>query len=293
MSRTIAFATLKSFGDFVIAHSVLNTIEENAMRGIRLIAGDHIGSLRAVLPGDVPVIMLNSGENRVPAFFDMRRRGTAAAVRSALSLRRQLQQLRRDADEPLVFFHHGVRERFIAGRWPLMAPRKTRPNIYETYREFLNEQQIRVSAGPLPVRATDSRSVGVFPEAGRIVKRLTPAVLAVILDRARRAGMDAKLFILEGDSAPQSDYPRAIRIPRNFASLVAALTSVDCVISADSLPAHLAEYFARPVFVASPRPNEYWLPHTCYTKKHWGLFGSQRELAASLDSFLAEQRSVA
>lgn len=58
------------------------------------------------------------------------------------------------------------------------------------------------------------------------------------------------------------------------------------MISADSLPAHLAEYRGTPAFVASPVTNPYWLPSRAFTGRHWGLFDQMPELTARLQRFL-------
>ena len=77
-------------------------------------------------------------------------------------------------------------------------------------------------------------------------------------------------------------------IPRNFTSLATAIKSVDCILSADSLPAHQAEYFGKPTFVAVPRSNEYWMPHGCFTERRWGLFHATSEFSAKLDGFFVD-----
>jgi hypothetical protein len=105
-------------------------------------------------------------------------------------------------------------------------------------------------------------------------------------------GLEAKLFILDGDISPLVRHPRAVTISRNFESLASAIRSVDSVISADSLPAHLAEYFGRPVFVASPAPNEYWLPYGCFRQERWGIFHDEAQFGASLDGFLVDLRAA-
>jgi ADP-heptose:LPS heptosyltransferase len=154
----------------------------------------------------------------------------------------------------------------------------------------LIEHEIRSKDAPIPTNSGNARVVGIFPESRLIEKRLGAPTLSVIVDRIARAGLDPKLFILDGDVPPRHNFPCVANIPRNFASLASAINSVDSVISADSLPAHLAEYFGRPVFVASPFPNEYWLPYGSFTKKRWGIFGNPMEFSASLDRFLCESR---
>jgi hypothetical protein len=288
--QSIAIASAKSFGDFVIAHSVLHRVKKDAKPRIRLISCSHVKGLNAILPDDVCVTLLNSGAERVPALFDVKKRGGMAAVRSALSLRREFRKIERSHNEALAFDVLGMRERFIAGDWPAIAPRNRGANIYETYFRFLIEYGIRTAAAPIPITSENARSVGIFPESRLIKKRLTAPTLSVIVDCIARAGLDAKLFILDGDLPPQGDFPCLTNISRNFASLASAIDSVDSVISSDSLPAHLAEYFGRPVFVASPFPNQYWLPYGSFTKGHWGIFGNTTEFSASLDKFLGESR---
>jgi hypothetical protein len=288
--QSIAVASAKSFGDFVIAHSVLQRIEAGAKPRVRLIACSHLSGLNSILPNGVCVTLVDSGEDRVPAVFDVRKCGVSAAVRSALSLRRRFHKIERHEHESLAFDVLGVRERFIAGRWPVIAPRTKGRNIYETYLHFLADQQVRtMPAASMHARA--ARSVGIFPESRLVAKRLTAATLSIILDRVARMGLEAKLFILDGDLRPEREFSSMVNIPRNFVSLAAAIKSVDCVISADSLPGHLAEYFSRPVFVASPAPNEYWLPEGCYTHKRWGIFGMADQFSTALDTFLNESKA--
>jgi ADP-heptose:LPS heptosyltransferase len=291
-TQPLAFATAKSLGDFVIAHSALHRVVDDAKARIRLISSSCVEGLHSVLPDDVSVTLVNSGGERVPALFDLKKRGAFAATQSALSLRREFQKIQRGHNEALAFVVFGVRERFIAGRWPIKTPRKKAPNIYETYFQFLAEEQIRTTPAPRPKPTGIARSVGIFPESRLVEKRLPAATLSVIFERAALAGLETTLFILDGDVPPQREYPRVVNIPRNFKSLSEAIHSVDSVISADSLPAHLGEYFERPVFVATPALNEYWLPHHCFTDKSWGIFGDPNEFSASLDRFFAALRAV-
>ena len=287
--QSIAVASAKSFGDFVIAHSVLHRVESQAHERVRLIAGSHVRSLATILPPDVRVTFLALGDERVPAIFDVRKRGPLSAVRSALWLRGELNSLVRQGQEVLAFEGLGIRERFIAGRWPVVGPSRRR-NIYETYAHFLRDRGIPVVAATALAADATRRSIGIFPESRLAAKTLGETTISTIVRRATAAGLEARLFILEGDptGAPESD--RVTRIPRDFKSLAAAIRSVDCVVSADSLPAHLADYFARPVFVAAPFANEYWLPHGCYIARRWGLFSNPAAFRVALDRFFGECR---
>jgi hypothetical protein len=288
-AQSIAVVSTKSFGDFVIAHSVLRRVEPEARDRVRLIAGSHVRGLAAILSDDVRVTFLTLGEERVPAIFDVRKRGALSAIRSALWLRGELNSLIHHGQEMLAFEGLGIRERFIAGRWPVVSPQRTR-NIYETYAHFLVDRGIPVVAATALGGDAPRRSIGIFPESRLAAKILGQTTISTIIRRAILAGLEPRLFILEGDptGGPESD--RVTRIPRDFNSLAAAIRSVDCVISADSLPAHLADYLGRPVFVAAPFANEYWLPNGCYIAQRWGLFSNPAAFCVALDRFLGDCR---
>jgi hypothetical protein len=289
-NQFIAVASAKSFGDFVVAHSVLRRIEDTARRRVRLVALSHLEGLNAILPKEVRVTLLDSGESRVPAIFDVKKCGALAAVRSALSLRRRFEGIERHDDEVLTFDRLGVRERFIAGRWPVSGPRARCGNIYETYARFFSDRAIAVAPAAHP-GIGGARSIGIFPESRLVEKRLNASALSLMLDRIASAGLTAQIFILDGDGATYVSRA-CTRIPRDFQSLANAIRTVDAIISADSLPAHLGEYFGRPVFVACRTPNEYWLPPACFAHRRWDMFGDESRLAFSLDKFLADSNAA-
>jgi hypothetical protein len=286
-NQKLAIASAKSLGDFVIAHSILNRVADGARDRIRLISCSHVEPLNAVLPNNVCVTLVDSGQ-RVPALFDVKKRGLLSAAESALTLRRQFKKITRHQNEALTFEPLGIRERFIAGDWQLTKPRRKGRNVYDTYLELLRQHDIQ-TLPTLPESMAEARTLGVFPDSRLSRKRLDHDTLAVIIERSVAAGLDAKLFIFEGDAASVPAHSRTISIARTFQSLTEAINSVDMIVSADSLPAHLGEYLARPVFVATPAPNEYWLPPRCFKKRRWGNFNHHTEFSASLDRFLASQ----
>lgn len=286
-SDCLAFATAKSFGDFVIAHSVLQRVQGPDKDRLRLISNSHVKGLNGILPDNVCVSLVDSESDGVPALFDIKKRGAVAAMKSAWSLRREFHKIERRHNETLAFATYGVRERFIAGGWPVIHPRIKGRNIYETYLKILTERDFRAVSETTPTPVEGVRSIGIFPESRLLRKQLTGATLSTIFERVVAAGLEATLFILDGDVRTERDYPNVSYIPRDFASLRTAIISVDCVISADSLPAHLAEYFGRPTFVALPAPNEYWMPLGCFNTKRWGVFSDPTQFCNSLDGFLA------
>jgi hypothetical protein len=90
------------------------------------------------------------------------------------------------------------------------------------------------------------------------------AVQAAIYASLVERGISATVLKLDGESVDiPKDLPTKL-LPRSFLSLITSLRTADLIVSADSLPAHLGEYFGLPTFVVSPTPNPYWLPRQAF-----------------------------
>jgi ADP-heptose:LPS heptosyltransferase len=77
-----------------------------------------------------------------------------------------------------------------------------------------------------------------------------------------------------------------VKIPKKFNSLVDKLREYYFVLSADSLPAHLAEFFILPIFVIGPRPNKYWLPQSSFEHNSCAVFDDLRPLRDWISRFV-------
>jgi hypothetical protein len=274
---------LKAFGDLVILRAVL----ESAGVEASVLLGSHLVELFDALGpfwGERFVIESDG----VPALFDIKRQGIARAMRSAQRLRDQIAELNDRNESILVFDRLAWRERLISNaRSSVGLPRA--PNIYLAYRQiaepvsrpFLSSRHIG------RVRHVGRHSVGIFP-ASRVPRKEVPiAVIDEVVRASLRLGLDPSLHLLV-DERPDLDGVAAKieRIPRTFSALAASVQSVDMIVSADSLPAHLAEFFGIPVFVLSPLANEYWLPLSAYQKRRWSPFDSSGMNETRLEAFL-------
>ena len=75
----------------------------------------------------------------------------------------------------------------------------------------------------------------------------------------------------------ESGLPHVI-VPRQFSALRDAIASTSLVFSADSLPAHMAESLGKNVFVLTPRPNDFWMPHSVFVHRRLALFNESDRL---------------
>ncbi len=285
---SLAFVQVKSFGDLTIAAAAVRRLPPAARAECGLLTGLHLTDLCRVLAPDCVTETLDTRDASVPALFDLKRRGALAGLRSAARLKRALAQPMSGAT--LVFERLSMRERYVAGtRRCVTLPAAA--NVYAAHEAFLESAlpgvTLASSALAHDPAGPDNRRIGLFPFSRVVVKNLPVDLVTTAAARCTRSGFQPVVQLLEGEQFPALDGVACERIPREFGALATAIRSLRAVVSADSLPAHLAEYLARPQYVALPAKNTYWLPRTAFEGDHWGLFDHQKELIRRLDGFLA------
>lgn len=287
-AHSFAFASLKAFGDLVILRSAL--ARANILPAPAIVIGSHLFELGNALGSYCGQQLVVETHGQVPAIFDLRRRGIGKALRSAIDLHRRFCRLEIDGDAPLTFDKLGWRERFIArGRSVQALPDAA--NIYLAYSKLLREPEESPAYG---VRQQDTRlrTAGIFPASRIGAKNLPSKLIGRLVQACRNADLQPIIHLLEGERPELEGFDEHVRlVPRSFRALAAAVRSVDLVLSADSLPAHLAEYFGRPVFVLTPVDNEYWLPLGAFVHRRWARFEELTMRSSRLASFLSSQGS--
>lgn len=253
--------------------------------GASLIMGEHLIELDAVLGARASAHLICHGEDGVPALFDMKRLGLWRGACSAIRLRRLISELTSRRPTTLVFDKIGARERFIAGSAPLDAVPHAE-NIYLAYCMLLGiSRPLQRPTFPFPLTAP--ARVGIFPGSRIAAKALPADVIGSLLDVCRQRAAYPIVHALEGEQLNLfTGVAETRRLPRRFGAVAEAIRGVDAVISADSMPAHMAEYFGRPVFVVSPVVNQYWLPLSCLAEQRWSLFAGVNTAPDALRRFL-------
>lgn len=276
-AQPLRIVAIKSYGDLIIALTCLWRSE--ASESSRLLIGSHLRELFAAAGRDIPTAVIEHEESGVPSIYDIRKNGWFAAVRSALQLRRGLARMEAPR---LLFDRIGWRERFLAGS-SFMAELPAAENIYLAYEQMLGTG----AADRQPKTITPihpGREIGIFPGSRLQSKNLPVGLVHRIVRMIEQAGATPRLYLLaderpdlEGSGLPYTS------VPRNFAAMFAAARACHAIVSADSLPAHIAELEGRPVFVFTPVDNSYWMPRSAYLGRWWGLFvGADARLAKFL-----------
>ncbi|MBC7380651.1 MAG: hypothetical protein H7346_24900 [Burkholderiaceae bacterium] len=283
-----AFVAVKAFGDLTVTAAMLRCVPEDALARCSLLIGPHLGDLSDALKPVCNVDTLPLPDHSVPAIFDLKKRGLVAGLHSALTLRSALATAA--VGSILVMPRPARREAFIAGRrFSLALPPAN--NVYVAHERFLLQHVTTTTTTPRqPVTVARPRRIALCPFS-RVAAKNIPAELVIELaEVCDQAGFAAELLLLEGEHFEHPDAPPSRVIQRRFDALADALVGYAGMISADSLPAHLAEYCGTPAFVASPVANPYWLPAQAFKGEYWGLFDQRADLTARLQRFLDNAR---
>ena len=255
------FVSLKAYGDFIIACNYLRFAEESENV---LLCGSHLRPLIKAVGYQGNVEWLETGDAGVPALFDLRKFGLLSAISSGLTLRRLIHG-RVAANDQLVFDRVGWRQNFLAGGLLTVQIATGQPNIYLDYEHFLLESVNRRVVGSIQ----KTSRIGIFPDSRLATKQLGSALVSRVFRDLIGLGCDPQVVYV-GDK--QMDAGLNVRIVNGFDALIECIREFDIIISADSLPAHVAEYFGRPVFIFSPVDNHYWLPKSAFLNGRFALF---------------------
>ncbi|HWL05020.1 MAG TPA: hypothetical protein VNQ99_08800 [Xanthobacteraceae bacterium] len=269
MNGGLDVISVKAFGDLIIALTCIGRGTGADTADARVILGSHLVPLYKALGSSIPAVVLEHGEAGVPSFYDIRRNGMLAALRSGMRLRSLLMSA--DVRSPL-FDRMSWRERFLAaGRTRSTLP--PAENIYLAYQQVFGPIQLPSGTG----REAGKR-IGIFPGSRLAAKNLPCELVRDVQRTISELGGDASLHLLDGERPDlEAGDIKSVIIPRDFGAMIEAVRSCDAIVSADSMPAHLAELVGRPVFVFSPVDNRYWLPFSAFAEARWSLFAGDSD----------------
>jgi len=282
---SFAFLQVKAFGDLVIAAASLRTLPALERSRCRLVICPYLKNLADVLAVACEIEVLDTEDSTVPAAFNLKRAGLLQGFTSLLSLRTAVKHIM--PQSTIVMTSVGFRERFIIGKH-LYHEVPSADNVYLGYQKFIDKcfpSLVTPPSPSLPNETVRSSRVLICPYSRVYSKNLPSQVVIDLAAVCEEAGFDYEILLLEGECFEHPNSPRKRVIPRQFDALSAALSECAAVISADSLPAHLAEYFGTPTFVVSPIENCYWFPRSVFLGDHWGVF-FDKSISARLRHFL-------
>jgi len=262
------FCSFKAYGDLVIACHALRHCDPSEYG---LLAGSHLRALIKEIGFSGQVKYIEVGR-QVPALFDTRKRGYIQAIRSGFSLRSQLHRCVKSSEDTLVFDTLKSRQRLLA--WPVHSEeiRQGAENIYLDYARYLGF--LAESQGCSVDFGRNLKNIYIFPDS-RINSKELPGFL---LDRLVQLNMDYGIETTVIKVGQPIGIPGGavfnVRWVDGFDQLIAQIRACDAIVSADSLPAHVAEYLGIPTFVFTPKANDYWMPMSAFKEGFFSRFDS-------------------
>lgn len=276
--------SLKSYGDFVIAARARKNLSPN--HDITIVAGEHLRALaQATGITDKIYFIGDSSYVDTPAAFDIRKKGKLAAAKSLIDLRRRLKL--GCPNTPLIFDHLGWREKFLAGKFSHLELPKSK-NIYNSYAEIfkiLNQPFVQKNIPP-PQKSSTGKLL-IIPNSRIQNKTIPTSIINETHLRLKEKEISAEVILLEGEQISESLKIKKRIIPRNFNSIANEISQANAIISADSLAAHLGNFYEKKTFVFTPVPNEYWLPSQAFQDASWACFDNTQAFPAWLDRLAA------
>ena len=274
---------LLSFGDNLISLSLLAKLRDKS--GVTIVGTTLTERIAALVPHlDIPIIVVS---DRVPSFYDLRKRGPRAAVSEIFSLRQAITRLSADGDG-FVFEKGGWRRQLLIGAtgrrsW---SPARRR-NVYEDRRDVLNAVFLEAIALESAQRLVHApRTVAINPASRVDAKAISPRSLSSIVAYLQRRSIDVHLLDPERKHGDLQHLVSDYQTGTTLEQAVALVENCDLYIGADSLFVHVAYQRRTPVLVLYNETNLYFAPPGVAEHRSYLEFVGQKgehELWAALD----------
>ena len=238
-----------AFGDFIIDCNFMR----RAGPDTGILAASYLEPLARALDYSGRLRFFDMPANDVPpSIWNVRRAKLTPMLRSTLTLNRSIRSALRPGDT-LTVPTRDIRWRAIC--WPrrIGFTREPSENLYAAYSAKLGIDPTTL----LTPLANRPASVLILPESRQAVRNLSEDTVARIVAVNRDAGVASRIVRIRSpeSAAPLAENEVALW---GLPALIDAVRSAEAIVSADSLPAHLAAYFMQPTFVFTPVPKASW-----------------------------------
>lgn len=235
----------------------------------RLLAASYLRPLAEAIDYQGPLRYFEMPAQDVPpSAFNARKAGLGAIAVSLWRLRAGV--LRATAAGDIIHVpHRDIRWRLACAPRRIDALRLPDENIYLAYcaRLGLAPQDLVV---PMPARP---REVLVFPDSRQPAKLIPESTLRALTDINAATGVRTRVVRVRPPGTGRVDVPGELSL-WGLPALVRAVREAEVIVSADSLPGHLAEYFERPAFILTPLANEPLMPLSVLLRQRWSRFSA-------------------
>ena len=300
MSKALVF--LRSFGDFTIAISVLR--KSSILEGYIFYASKHLEPLYIDLKNSLPDIDLNIHfidlkiKKKVFGFFTNKHSIELHSFRELMNLRRWVRDEGLGVKEltglgveefrgleggrTQLFFEQRRKQwmiaPFIGGIFPYIH-KKSR-NIYDSYLKHFGVAPEMLAFSTHPTNAI--HTILVLPESRKKSKSFQPSFIHELASILIKNEFDVTTAFFKNISTVHDG---KVATHDSFTDLIRLIQAADLVITADSLPAHLAQLLGKPHFVYyESKPNQEWTTPFCNLNKAFGEMGELSSLQTYLNA---------
>lgn len=252
-----------AFGDFLIDCNFMR----RAGQAHRLLAASYLHPLAQAIDYQGPLNYFEMPAKDVPpSAFNARKAGLGAIAVSLWHLRAGVLTATTPVDTIHVP-HRDIRWRLACAPRRIDALRLPHENIYLAYcaRFGLAPQELVVAKPARP------REVLVFPDSRQPAKQIPESTLRAFIDINTAMGVRTRIMRVRPPEPGRVDAPGEHSL-WGLSALVHAVRKAEMIVSADSLPGHLAEYFERPAFILTPQANEPLMPLSVLLRQRWSRF---------------------
>ena len=286
--QNVAYVHNRGLGDYVINRFVRRQFN---IRFTNDIIANYIHPLHTAMGLSDYNTEIDYNTLKTPDFFNIRNSRIIDVYYSILKLRSQLAKLRQQYPDYILFCDHKRKlQDFILGTKTITPSRLD--NVYLSHLEFyksLGFEYLPCSDERLSV-TSDPQVVKIFPYSSSPTKNFKNATISEISNVLKYIGIDFEVIYLAGEHILDKSIPYSV-VDKTFEALISEIKNSKFLISCDSLPAHLGNYYGKNVISLLPRMNHYWLPFQTYKTNSFLFFediqvGFRDKLCRKIDNLL-------
>jgi len=275
------FICLKSFGDLVIVAHSINKYSKNKKNN-QILISKHLLPITKILGSSLNIITIGNKYD-YPAIFNLKNSRISKIIYDFIYY---IYFLHRNLllNDSVIIDNNNIRYDLILPLTKkILIPYSK--NIYISYAKFFNFDIYNLNNKL--INYNSKLNIAIFPDSRIDLKKLSLSLIEVI--RKKISKFDINFYVyMYTDLKNKDKYKNNFNVINYFSfnELSDIIQDNDIVISSDSLPAHLAEFFEKPVFVISPFRNEYWLPFSSFINRYWCTFNELVDNSNYLDIFI-------
>lgn len=279
------YLPIRAFGDFTISAAV---IKKSGAEKIPILLPKYLIELFNVLEGEnifnvVDIIQLD----KYHKLFQLRK---VKSIKDFRELLYEVKTIKKSLDKKNSYLldYKSKRARILSDKlyYPILDG-----NIYNSKAAFFAKHfNINAGLSHVPEKKIPIENIVLFPGSRLASKALSDELVASIISALKQQGFNVSTMYHESEKTLLKD----VDYFRNFTALKKLVVSADLIISADSLPLHIANFFDKFHFVIyNGKENYQWeTPSTRYYNSSAVYTNNKNEVIKKILLFISIVRNA-